>query len=65
MLDFTKGVGFKDSKGNDLLLGNNTMVLDAANDQLRWVIDALTVMNVIGYWGIVMIGEFWIKTRYP
>ena len=43
----------------------STFLLDAANDQLRWMIDVLTVLNVIGYWGIVMIGEFWIKTKYP
>jgi len=55
VIDFTKGIGYKNSRGEDLLLGD-TFLLDAANDQLRWMIDALTVINVLAYWGIVIIG---------
>lgn len=32
---------------------------------MRWLIDLLTVANVVVYWGIVMVGEFWVKRKWP
>lgn len=63
LVDFTKVISLL---GDDMevlaMVGYN---LEGLNKEMVYIMNTLTIVNVVCFWAIIMIGEFRIKPKHP